>query len=68
MLDDAQKARLMHLFADGTELPTGARAEFVAQQCGDDQELRLELAELLEVEARALAGFRTWLRRYLSRD
>ncbi|MBL8727400.1 MAG: protein kinase [Planctomycetes bacterium] len=57
MLDDAQKHRLLHLFADGVELPPADRAAFVARACGDDVALRHELGELLAVEADALADF-----------
>jgi WD40 repeat protein len=57
MLDDAQKDRLMSLFAAGVELPAADRAAFVARECIDDGAVRQELAELLEVEATALADF-----------
>jgi len=57
MLDDAQKDRLMELFAAGAELAAADRASFVARECADDRAVRQELAELLEVEASALAGF-----------
>ncbi|MCB9879246.1 MAG: protein kinase [Planctomycetes bacterium] len=57
MLDDAQKDRLMDLFAVGAGLPAAERAGFVARECGDDPAVQEELAELLEVEAAELAGF-----------
>ena len=57
MLDQAQKDRLMHLFAEGSELPVGERAGFVARACGDDSVLRGELAELLHVDGADLQGF-----------
>ncbi|MBL8748011.1 MAG: protein kinase [Planctomycetes bacterium] len=57
MLDEAQKHRLLHLFADGAELPAADRAAYVARTCRDDPALQRELGELLAVEARELAGF-----------
>jgi WD40 repeat protein len=57
MLDDGQRDRLMSLFAAGAELPAADRAAFVARECHDDDAVRRELAELLEVEATALDGF-----------
>ncbi len=57
MLDEAQKDRLLHLFADGAELPAADRAAYVARTCRDDPALRRELGELLAVEAQELAGF-----------
>ena len=59
MLDDAQKDRLMRLFAAGAELPMGERQGFVARECADDPALRRELAELLEIESARLADFLT---------
>ncbi|MGE3173802.1 MAG: protein kinase [Planctomycetota bacterium] len=57
MLDDAQKDRLLRLFAAGTELPAADRAAFVARECVDDDPVRQELVELLAVEADSIAGF-----------
>lgn len=39
--------RLERAFAEALELPAGARAEFLARECGPDHELRSELSELL---------------------
>ncbi|HEX5051295.1 MAG TPA: protein kinase [Planctomycetota bacterium] len=57
MLDDAQKDLLLRLFADGAELGAAERAAFVARACPGDPAVQAELAELLQVEAAALAGF-----------
>jgi hypothetical protein len=43
--------RLKELFADALQRPSDERDSFVASACGDDTELRLELAGLLVAEA-----------------
>ena len=43
--------RLKELFADALERPLDERDAFVASACGDDAELRLELAGLLLADA-----------------
>lgn len=45
------------LFAQARELPTAERDAFLAQACGDDAELRLEVQRLLVDSARADSFF-----------
>tara|TARA_R110002073_G_scaffold335376_1_gene527209 strand:- start:851 stop:1438 length:588 start_codon:yes stop_codon:yes gene_type:complete len=59
MLNDFQKDRLLDLFAEGAELPIEARAMFVRRSCEDDPVVRVELAELLNIEPTRLEGFMT---------
>jgi len=59
MLDDERKEKLQQLFAEGAELPPEQRRAFVERACGDDAELRSELAELLDVAAHRLESFLT---------
>ena len=57
MLDETQHNLLPELFAEGSELPLADRLAFVQRACCGDLELQRELADLLEIEGRTLAGF-----------
>jgi serine/threonine protein kinase/WD40 repeat protein len=65
MFDDPSKARgdargdsrVLRLFAAGSELPPAERAAFLEEQCGGDDALRREVAELLEIESGELGVF-----------
>lgn len=57
MLDPDRNNRLMDLFAEGVELDAEQRGGFVDRSCAGDPNMRVELAELLQVEGRGLGGF-----------
>jgi eukaryotic-like serine/threonine-protein kinase len=48
--------RIGALFQRALELPLEERAEFLREQCGDDESVRSEVASLLEAHVEA-AGF-----------
>ncbi|MEL6428919.1 MAG: serine/threonine-protein kinase, partial [Planctomycetota bacterium] len=57
MADPERDTRLMELFLRAVELEAAERAAFVLDECGDDDELRRELEEMLEVESAGLGAF-----------
>lgn len=50
-IDPARLQRTLHLFDAALEQPAATRAAWLAQQCGDDAELRRDVEAMLAADA-----------------
>ena len=55
-MDPTRFQRIKDLFAAASELPPERRSSFLERRCGDDDELRREVEELLESDSRVADG------------